>query len=47
MQIENVYTRALLGWIELYFLKDIEVLAPSRLNVTFLEIESWQMIKLS
>ena len=47
MQIENVYTHALLGCIELYFLKDIEVLAPSSLNVTFLAIGSWQMIKLS
>lgn len=47
MQIENVYSHALLGWSELYFLKDIEILAPSSLNVTFLEIGPLQMIKLS
>lgn len=33
MQIENVYSHALLGWSGSG--KDIEILAPGSLNVTF------------
>lgn len=46
MQIENMYSMLCWGGV-VYFIKDIEILAPSNPNVTFLEIGPWQMIKLA